>query len=115
MKRFVSGIGTMVILLVGAVAICAAAANRGPADMQLFGGNQGKVPFSHARHQDRLGDCNVCHSVFPQTHASIEKMKAAGSLKPKQVMNTQCIKCHRQEKKAGNPHGPLTCRTCHVK
>ena len=115
MKRVVSGIGAMVILLVAFAAIATAAANRGPAQMELFGGDKGKVPFPHAKHQERLSDCNVCHSVFPQEHASIEKLKSAGTLKPKQVMNTQCIKCHKQEKQAGNPHGPLTCTTCHVK
>jgi hypothetical protein len=42
-------------------------------------------------------------------------MKAQGKLKPKHVMNKMCIKCHRAEKKAGNPSGPLTCSKCHVK
>jgi hypothetical protein len=31
------------------------------------------------------------------------------------VMNLQCIKCHKKEKKSGKSHGPVTCKTCHVK
>ena len=107
-----------VILLAAAILlICgmATAANRGPATIDVDGGSRGKVPFPHAQHQDRLTDCNVCHSAFPQETAAISKMKTKGSLKPKQVMNTQCIKCHKAEKKAGKPHGPLTCSECHVR
>jgi arsenate reductase len=36
-------------------------------------------------------------------------------MKPKKVMNLQCIKCHKAEKRAGKPHGPVTCTTCHAK
>jgi hypothetical protein len=104
----------IVVVGFGAVAI-ASAVNRGPAQIEIYGGTSGKVPFPHAQHQDRIADCNVCHSVFPQETGAIKAMKGAGKLKPKKVMNLQCIKCHRQEKKAGNPSGPLTCNTCHVK
>ena len=91
------------------------AANRGPDRIDIFGGRSGNVPFPHAQHQDRIKDCNVCHSVFPQETAAIKKMKEEGMLKPKKVMNLQCIKCHKAEKKTGKPHGPVTCKTCHVK
>ncbi|WP_155312140.1 cytochrome c3 family protein [Desulfosarcina ovata] len=57
----------------------------------------------------------VCHSVFPQETGAIETMKASGALTSKQVMNAQCIKCHKAEKRAGKPFGPLTCNTCHVR
>ena len=100
------------------VSLCMAAthaANRGPDRIEIFGGQSGKVPFPHAQHQDRLKDCNVCHSVFPQETEAIKKMKEKGALKPKKVMNLQCIKCHKAEKKAGQPHGPVICSTCHVK
>lgn len=91
------------------------AANQGPAQIDIFGGERGKVPFPHAKHQDNLKDCNICHSVFPQETDAIKNLKAQGTLKQKKVMNLQCIKCHKQEKKAGKPHGPVTCSTCHVK
>lgn len=89
--------------------------NKGNLNKELFGGDRGKVPFPHRMHQDKLGGCNACHSVFSRTHGSIEDMKKKGTLKPKEVMNKQCIKCHRAEKKAGRKPGPLTCSKCHVK
>ena len=45
----------------------------------------------------------------------MRKMKENGAMKPKQVMNLQCIKCHKADKQSGKPHGPVTCSTCHVK
>lgn len=105
-------IATMIIIL---PMTAANAVNQGPKQIDIFGGHSGKVPFPHAQHQDLIKDCKVCHSVFPQETDAIKKLKEAGTLKKKKVMNLQCIKCHKQEKKAGKPHGPLTCKTCHVK
>jgi hypothetical protein len=101
-------------LLTGMVAI-APAANKGAANIDILGGKSGKVPFPHSQHQNRIQDCNVCHSVFPQEKDAIKTMKAQRAIKPKKVMNLQCIKCHKQEKRAGKPTGPVTCKTCHVK
>ena len=95
--------------------IVVGAANQGAENMTLFGGSRGDVPFPHHAHQARLKDCNTCHAVFPQEADGIRKMKEAGNLKPKQVMNKQCVKCHKDEKMAGNPTGPTTCSKCHVK
>jgi hypothetical protein len=91
------------------------AADRGAPQITLFGGSSGKVPFPHAQHQERIKDCTVCHSLFPQKTGAMEKMKAEGTLKPKKVMNLQCIRCHRADKRAGKPYGPVTCKTCHIK
>jgi hypothetical protein len=93
----------------------AAEENKGAESILLFGGESGNVSFPHHQHQTRLGDCNLCHSVFPQKKSAIEEMKAKGGLKKKEVMNKLCIKCHNAEKKAGNKAGPTTCTTCHVK
>jgi ribosomal protein S27E len=101
--------------ILGVYVAIAAAANRGADDIAIYGGSSGKVPFPHAQHQDRIQDCNVCHSVFAQESGAIKRMKEQGTLKPKKVMNLQCIKCHKAEKRAGKPHGPVTCSTCHVK
>ena len=108
---------SVILLSLAILVVCgmAVAANRGPANINVDGGSRGKIPFPHAQHQDRLKDCNICHSTFPQEPGAIDKLKAAGTLKAKQVMNTQCIKCHKEEKKAGKPHGPLTCSECHVR
>jgi hypothetical protein len=110
----------LLVLLFGTLLLAlltgfATADNRGPKQIDIFGGSHGKVPFPHAQHQTAIKDCNVCHDVFPQETDAIQKMKAAGTLKAKKVMNLQCIKCHKAEKRAGKPHGPLTCSTCHVK
>ncbi len=89
--------------------------NKGAAEIDLYGGKSGNVPFPHLRHQNVLEDCNICHTLFPQEAGAIQKLKNAGELKKKQVMNKQCTKCHRQLRKKGEKTGPITCKTCHVK
>jgi len=106
-----------VLLLFVSIAVVSvgAANNGGSENISIHGGSRGDVPFPHHAHQNRLKDCNTCHTDFPQEAGSIETQKKAGKLKPKQVMNKQCVKCHRDQKKAGNPTGPTTCSKCHVK
>lgn len=112
-KRWL-GIGlTAVVLLL--IWITGGYANQGADQMELFGGTRGKVPFPHHLHQNTLKDCNACHAIFPQEAGSIAKLKAAGKLKKKQVMNGQCVKCHKARKKASESYGPVTCSKCHVK
>jgi hypothetical protein len=116
---------TTPILLIGIALIAIAATSLAPQDlgaqnmgakeMQLAGGNRGEVPFPHFNHQNKLGDCNICHSQFPQAKGGIDKLKAEGQLKAKQVMNKLCIKCHKAEKRAGKPAGPTTCAKCHLR
>jgi len=89
--------------------------NNGDRTKELFGGDRGKVSFGHRLHQEKLGGCNDCHSVFPKERGAIESMKKKGTLKPKEVMNKVCIKCHRADKRAGKKTGPLICSKCHVK
>ena len=115
MNRHIFMITLVTALIAGLGMAVSHAANRGSDKIDIFGGRSGNVPFPHAQHQDRIKDCNVCHSVFPQEAEAIKKMKEKGTLKPKKVMNLQCIKCHKEEKKAGKPYGPVTCKTCHVK
>ena len=115
MNREVMALSLATLLSLLVAAATAVAATQGPDQIEIFGGERGKVPFPHAKHQDNLKDCNICHSVFPQTTDAIKTLKAQGTLKPKKVMNLQCIKCHKEEKNTGKPHGPVTCNTCHVK
>ena len=104
------------IILASAVFLGATAMqNQGAAQIAIDGGERGAVSFPHQRHQDQLGDCNICHSYFPQAPKSIERLKAEGKLARKQVMNKLCIKCHKAEKSAGNAAGPVTCSKCHHK
>jgi hypothetical protein len=89
--------------------------NKGADEIKLPGGTRGLVPFPHHLHQDNLGDCQICHSVFPQQAGIIEALKTQGKLKKKHVMNKLCTRCHRQKKKEGLKSGPTTCAKCHIK
>lgn len=88
--------------------------NKGAATIMLQGGSSGNVSFSHHRHQNALGDCNLCHALFPQSTGSTEKLKAEGRLKKKEVMK-QCQTCHRQRADKGERAGPTACKGCHQK
>ena len=107
---------TVAALIAGSVAaVCLAVENQGAEEIELPGGERGQVPFPHRQHQKNLGDCQICHSVFPQELGAIEKLKTEGTLKKKYVMNKLCTKCHREKKKAGQPSGPTSCAKCHIR
>jgi len=97
--------------------LCSAALaiNKGKAQMTLDGGRRGVVQFPHQLHQDKLPDCNVCHHLFPQKPGIIKQMKSNEKLKSKEVMNKQCIKCHKKNRRKNKPHGPISCSKCHEK
>ena len=99
----------------GAVALSSSQQNKGAEQIELEGGTRGKVPFPHHLHQEKLVDCQICHSIFEQKAGSIAELKARGTLKKKHVMNKLCTKCHKQKKKAGEKSGPTTCSKCHIK
>ena len=111
----------VVLISIAAIAIASSVAfstneqDKGAENIEMEGGKRGKVPFPHHQHQERLVDCQTCHSVFPQKAGSIEELKAQGKLKKKHVMNKLCTKCHRETKKAGKKTGPTTCAKCHIK
>ena len=100
------------MLLAGSIA---AGQMKGAERLILYGGSTGDVPFPHQTHQTVIGDCQVCHDIFPQAAGAIEQLKAEKKLKRKQVMNKHCIDCHRAMKKEGAVTGPTTCKACHVK
>ncbi len=87
----------------------------GAEKMIIDGGSKGKVPFGHRLHQKNLGDCNICHTIFPKVKGAIVDLKKKEDLKRKQVMNKLCLKCHRAERMAGKAYGPTTCSKCHVR
>jgi uncharacterized membrane protein len=106
----------VLLLLLAGVWRVAAAENKGAAMITLDGGKQGAVQFPHQRHQAKLeNNCKVCHDLFPQQPGAIAQLKKEGQLKPKQVMNQRCIKCHKAEKQAGHAAGPVICSKCHHK
>lgn len=111
-NRFFFVFSGVLFLAVTAVA----AQDMGAENMVLHGGSKGEVPFPHHLHQEVLGgDCNACHSFFPQEKGAIEKNKSTGELKKKAVMNKLCIKCHRAAENAGKKAGPVKCGECHIK
>jgi len=113
MKAKIIGVIIGVVFLTCAIA--AAVQNQGAKDIKLDGGNRGIVDFPHHLHQNTIGDCNACHSIFPKTKGIIKDLKEQKKLKKKQVMNKTCIKCHKAKKKAGVKTGPIKCSQCHVK
>jgi len=113
MKAKIIGAIIGVVFLTSAIA--AAVQNQGAKDIKLDGGKRGVVDFPHHQHQNAIGDCNACHSVFPKTAGIIKDLKIQKKLKKKQVMNKTCIKCHKAKKKAGVKAGPTKCSKCHVK
>lgn len=108
-------IAWIVLFCLVAAAAAVAVENKGSKDIVLDTRKQGIVNFPHHMHQSTIGDCSVCHSIFPQEKGAIQNAVANKALKKKQVMNKTCIKCHRDLKKAGKTHGPTSCKKCHVK
>ena len=109
------GAGILFFAAVSVVLSGAAVENKGAAEIKLPGGTRGQVPFPHHQHQNKLVDCQICHSLYPQKPGIIKELKDQGKLKKKQVMNTQCTKCHKQKEKEGLKAGPTTCVKCHIK
>lgn len=109
---------TIVLLIISviifSVALAAEVQNKGASDITLDGGKKGNINFPHRSHQDTLGDCKICHDIFPQKPGIIQDLKAQEKLKKKQVMN-HCRGCHRKLVKAGKKAGPTSCNKCHVK
>ncbi len=103
----------LILCFVGSAAV--AIQNQGGKEIKIDGGKKGAVSFPHHLHQNTIGDCNVCHSIFPKSKGAIKDLIAQKELKKKQVMNKTCLKCHRANKKAGKDHGPTSCSACHVK
>jgi len=88
------------------------APKKGAAQIVVNGGPKGDIDFPHAKHQDTLKDCNVCHSQFAREPGVIVKLKAAGSLEPKAVMKA-CIACHKKRGEEKLSAGPTACAKCH--
>jgi len=114
--KLLLGLISMLALIAGStIAVSLATENQGAENIVLEGSKRGKVHFPHRQHQKNLGDCQICHSIFPQEAGAIQKLKAQGTLKKKYVMNKLCTKCHKAKKKAGLPSGPTKCSKCHIK
>jgi hypothetical protein len=87
--------------------------NKGAEIILLCGGKMRDVHFPHHRHQDVLGNWNICHELFSQRLGGIAELKSQGRLKRKQVMQEHCIDYHKKMKAAGRSAGPASCARCH--
>ena len=96
------------------VAIAVEEIKTGAKEMVLYGGSLGNVPFTHRRHQETLGRCDGCHSLFPQTAGVIQKLISQEKLKKKEVMG-QCTKCHKEFSATNQKRVPVKCKECHRK
>jgi uncharacterized membrane protein len=94
------------------VATLAAEKKMGAPEITIPGGTKGDIAFPHAVHQTVLGDCNICHALFPQEPGTIAGLKAAGTLRKMQVMKV-CQGCHKEMTQAGKKTGPVNCNDCH--
>ena len=118
MRKFICIlIGSVVVTGLGAAALSAAQepADKGAAMMELESGRLPAAPFPHRLHQETLDNCKACHDMFPQKRGAIKELQAQGKLKKQQVMNQNCIACHKERKKAGEPSGPVSCTDCHAR
>lgn len=108
-RSLISGI-LISTVIIGANVI---AENKGAEIILIHGGKMRDIHFPHHRHQNALGDCKVCHDLFPARAGSIAELKSQGKLKKKQVMEEHCIACHKQRKSTGKKTGPTSCARCH--
>ena len=92
----------------------AIAQNMGSEIILIQGGGLGNVTLTHLNHQIVLGDCDLCHNLFPQLSGSIERKKKEGKLIDKHVME-QCRTCHVQRSENAEKAGPTDCKGCHKK
>lgn len=114
LKKILFFLLCLVLWAATGIAARSSAENQGAETLSIHAGRRGEVTFPHRQHQERIGDCMVCHSLFPQKPNSIEDLKAVGTLARKQVMNKLCVKCHRDKRIKGEPSGPTSCNTCHA-
>jgi hypothetical protein len=110
-------VGSAIVIGIGAAALSAAQEETdiGSAMMKLESGRLPAAPFPHRLHQKTLDECNACHSMFPQKRGAIKELQAQGKLNKQEVMNKNCIACHKERKKAGEPSGPVSCTDCHAR
>jgi c(7)-type cytochrome triheme protein len=104
------------ILLLLLAAICTAAyaeTNKGAALINLYSGKKKSIQFPHATHQTSIGDCSVCHTLFPMTKDTIRERIEQGTMEKKTVMN-KCRDCHKAMEAENKKTGPTSCSKCHT-
>ena len=89
--------------------------------MQDFGELQfPAVLFDHDLHTEQLTKngqgCQTCHpQVNDHFVFTFSQLEASSREEAQKIYHSQCVQCHRSEKKQGRESGPLEgeCRTCH--
>ncbi len=103
------------ILIIG-LAVFVTAQDKGSETVIFEKGRMAAVTFPHHMHQQELdNDCNACHDLFPMEKGIIKEMIIQEKLKKQQVMNSKCVKCHKDRIKQGLAAGPKKCTGCHVR
>ncbi len=118
MKKCIIGAavsGGFIFFILVAMNVLADEQLKGSEIITIPAGSMAPVNLPHHLHQNVLGDCNLCHDIFPQVAGSIIDLKNHKKLKKQQVMNTKCIQCHKANKEAGKHSGPTECMKCHVR
>ncbi len=79
------------------------------------------VLFFHDKHTQVAAelkkDCTACHPVDKETGAlslKYQRMEDTGKQAVQDIYHTQCIACHKDNPRAGERPGPVTCGECHV-
>ncbi len=68
------------------------------ADKIVLRAENGKVIFTHKKHQEAIKDCKVCHGT------TLGSIKVFGLYRPHEL----CVGCHEEKKS-----GPINCVDCH--
>jgi hypothetical protein len=103
------------IFIIG-LAVYVIAQEKGSETVIFEKGRMPAVTFPHHDHQQALNnECNACHDLFPMKEGIIKEMITQEKLKKQQVMNSKCVKCHKDRAKEGLAAGPTKCTECHVR
>ncbi len=104
------------LIFVIGLAVYVSAQGKGSETVIFEKGRMPAVTFPHHMHQQELNnDCTACHDLFPMKDGIIKEMITQEKLKKQQVMNSKCVKCHKDRKKEGLAAGPTKCTACHVR
>ena len=97
----------IITVIIGANVI---AENKGAEIILIHGGKMRDIHFPHHRHQNALGECNVCHDLFPARAGSIAELKSQGKLKKnrwwKSIVSPVTNKENLPERKPDQPPVP---------
>lgn len=104
---------TSLVLAIFVAAIFSTLVSAAMQDTYEFkGGAMGKITFPHKMHQEKLGDCKICHhkNEAGKEQSCFECHSKDSKVKAKDAFHNRCKKCHTEQGK-----GPKSCKECHKK